>query len=347
MKKSYVAAAGAALFIALVATGPASSTEAARGALSAWWSSVAPALLPFMIVVPALTHADMCAIYERSLGRVMGPIFNLPGGYAVSTVVGWLSGSPAGAASAARIAASGSVSSTRMQLTRAALLSSGASPIFLISAVGAGMLNLPGAGIIMWRSQLAAAVIVGLILSRLKDDGSPASAVPGRDEARDPVTSAIMSVLSIAVYMTLFGVLARRLSDILPFEAAELPLLAIFEMSGACRAISAASFSANMRTALCGAVACFGGLSCYYQSMAYVRPRGGLPRLYMAGKLMQAAISFGLSWLQLALSPAAIEAFSGGVASVDFPAVATICACALFAALIISRARSADRQPPA
>lgn len=64
MKKWMLGAALAGLLLAF----PRDAAEAARGAMLQWYQTVAPALFPFMALLPLLTCAESLQLYGALLG---------------------------------------------------------------------------------------------------------------------------------------------------------------------------------------------------------------------------------------------------------------------------------------
>ena len=126
--------------------------NAAREAMLAWYTSVAPALFPFMALMPMLTSPAAARGYERLLGRLMQFLFNLPGAAAPAVVVGMIAGSPAGAVAAVRTCAAAGL--TRADAERLTMCCCGLSPAFLITGVGAAMLGNPADGTLLLRAQI-------------------------------------------------------------------------------------------------------------------------------------------------------------------------------------------------
>ncbi|NLG24710.1 MAG: hypothetical protein GX558_05095 [Clostridiales bacterium] len=329
----------AVAFTLLVALDPASALAAGHRALSSWAQTVAPALLPFMVVLPALTGPEMRRALGRPLGRLMRPLFGCPGEAAAAAAIGWLAGSPAGAAAMAHMADG----MTRAELTRGALLASGASPMFLLSAVGAGMLGAPVAGWLLVRAQLGAVLIAGLALRRapLAGDMPAGPAEPEGDAEVRPVRAAVLNVLFIGGYMAFFAVLARQ-AALLMGGRMEAPLLMVMELAGGCEAAAALPIGLNDRLVLTGAIAAFGGASVFMQCMAYLRRLGVSPAGYLAGKLMQALVAAALVRVQLQVltaMPAAMPAATVGRRG-DPAAIAALIAAGL---LLLAMAAAALR----
>ena len=125
---------GALFFVAALAIWPGAALEAARGAMEAWATSVAPALFPFVAAIPALTCPEARMAYEKWLGKAMRALFRVPASASGAIVIGFLAGSPAGATALKQTMAGETY--TRAEAIRAAALVSGCSPMFLVGGVG-------------------------------------------------------------------------------------------------------------------------------------------------------------------------------------------------------------------
>lgn len=294
---------GALSVFLLILLDPSAAREAAWEALAAWGRSVAPALLPMLMALPALTSGEALALYERLLGRAMRPLFGCEGSMAAAAIVGWIGGSPAGAIALAGVCAQRDISLAAC--LRCALLASGASPVYLLCAVAAGMLAAPQYGWVLVRAQFAAVIFSGLLCKHAIRDRGRLAARPAQSERG--ASGAVLQVASIAAYMAFFGVLARQLSLLLG-PLLEVPLLAVLELAGGCQALADSALPIRWQLPLISAVACFGGLSACAQCMAHLRPLGLRTRNYLLGKALQALLAFGFCRLQLAW-PGAAPAF--------------------------------------
>src|SRR5699024_1478082 len=114
---------GALFFVAALAIWPGVALEAARGAMEAWATSVAPALFPFVAAIPALTCPEARMAYEKWLGKAMRALFHVPASASGAIVIGFLAGSPAGATALKQTMAGETY--TRAEALRAAALVSG------------------------------------------------------------------------------------------------------------------------------------------------------------------------------------------------------------------------------
>ena len=318
-------------FVALICLDPAGAAAAAREALARWSTQVAPALLPFLIAIPALTCEEGLAFFGRAAGGFMR-FMRCPARFASAWLTGLLSGSPAGAAALAACAGS----CGNGELLRGALLCSGASPAFLLSAIGAGMLSDPQAGWTLIGAQLLATFTTGLLMRPLPDTAPCAPNGAGGRPDPPAIQGAAQSLLMIGCYMTLFAVLTDQLTRLLG-PAFRTPLAMLLELSGGCRAALALPLPAPQRLAVTAAVACMGGASVCAQSLSFLTPLGVRPAPYVFWKLAQC----GFCALYALLLTACLPEMSLRAASPDImPAILCAALLALAAATAFRRAGS-------
>ena len=287
---------------------PAAAIEGAREAMAQWYYAVAPALFPFMLLLPMIQCAEALSFYERALGGAMKRLFNLPGPAASVVMVGMLAGSPAGCA-AARRAADGHMDAG--QLTRLAAAVGGVSPAFLVSGVGASMLGSARLGWVLLRTQLVVQVVM-LFMLRPLDGGTRIPA--GTDvntENDNPMSGALVAILSVAGYMAFFGALTRVARSVVG-EAAGSAMLCVMEVSSGARAVSAMDLDMPVKLIALSALTGFGGLCVGMQNYSFLKKMGVKLWVFLAARLeaglLSAAITFlQLSWLPIPVQPIEIN----------------------------------------
>ncbi len=280
---------------------PVEAAEAARAAAELWANAFVPAMLPFFLVLPALTTPEACRVYELVLGRATEALFGCPGQAAGAVLVAQVAGSPAGAIALSRTAQA----MTRGQLSRASILCSSLSPGFLVGAVGTQMLGSPAAGYILLRTQLMTTLCAGLLLKRAwagdRTSGAGPDA-PARPRAQ-PVRAAVVDMLTVAGYMVGFAVTARLISLALP-RAGGLFIVPL-EVTGGCAQLARSIANRDARLIAVSAACGLSGLSVMAQNAARL-PLVPKARLAL-GKLMHAALSALFTYLQLLLPRAAVS----------------------------------------
>lgn len=275
----------AVIFLSLCLIYPQDSLSAAREAFALWQQTVAPSLLPFFALIPALTGPEAAAVFARLL-RIPCRLLGIPADFAAAVGVALCAGSPAGTRALMRIAARAPHSAGG--LFRAAMLCAGVSPGFLISGVGAGMLHEPSAGAVLLLSQLLALLCTCPLLHIAALPDIPLQPPPAGDAAEPPILFAAQGVLSILVWMTLFAVGTRLLSLLLPAAAPVLPFFA--EFSAGCARAAALPLPPDTRLPLLAAVIGFGGICAACQNLSVLRPLHLPAGMYIAGKCIHAAL---------------------------------------------------------
>ncbi len=283
------------VFAAMLLISPAEALSAARQAIAVWAGSFVPALLPFFIVTPALSSDEAAQLYAKVFGRAFEFLFGCPARLSGAALIGMMAGSPAGSIAAARLRGS----ATDAELTRGALLASGVSPGFLISAVGVAMLGDAHLGVILLRAQLGALLLGGLILRRAFSGGAPSIPRQVSETPRgDIFLGASLAMLSVCAHMVAFAAAAHVVAQVLP-SGYETGVLAMMEVSGGCAAVSSLMLSRAVRLILIAMCCGFGGLAIMTQNLR--RLSGVKWHWYLSGKLLHGALSAALCWAQMGL----------------------------------------------
>lgn len=281
---------GGLALMALLLSRPQAAARGALQAMAHWYAAVAPALFPFLALMPLLTCGEAVAAYERLLGPAMKALFGLPGGAAPAVVAGMLGGMPAGALAARRVAARSGMD--RGQLYRLAAAFSGFSPAFLVGGVGAGMLGSAAMGWKLLEAQVMSQILLALLLRRAwRGETGPVPPAPDAEEAQ-PVRAAVGAVLGVCGYMTLFGVLTAVAATFVGEAAAERLLCLMDVPSGALR-IAGAALSDGEKLMALAALCGFGGMCVAAQGMAALKGCGLSATEYVSVRVLAAAVNAG------------------------------------------------------
>ena len=272
--------------MALLLWEPQAAAEAARNALALWYRQVAPALFPFMALMPLLTCPEGLQFYERCFGGLMG-LIGLPGASASALAVGLLAGSPAGCAAARRV----SSGMNRSQLTRLAAACGGLSPGFLISGVGAGLLGDAQLGLVLLRSHIAAALLVLAL-----PGGRDAEPVPPPED--DAAGSAVSSILGVAGYMALFAALAGAIRPLAGAVAGDV-LLSVMDVTSGAALIAALPLPMIQKMLLLSALTAFGGACVCAQNLRALAGAGLNSAHFLLRRALTAALAAFLTAAQL------------------------------------------------
>lgn len=251
----------------------------AREAMALWASSVAPSLFPFLALLPALTDEAALVIYEKLFGKCMKKLFRISGACAAPCLIGMIAGSPAGSVATLRAYRSGAVSRRDARVLTA--LSTGAGPVFIISSVGGGMMNDVSKGVKLFLCAWISSLITAFLVSRVCTEGETAFSGGGKNaDAPGAIREAVLGVLTVAGYMTVFRVFAGGLPE---------TVYAFFEISGGC----AAAASKNDFVLAC-AVTGFGGVCLIMQNYASLKETGVCFKELFAAKAVTCALCAAL-----------------------------------------------------
>ena len=279
----------AIFFTGLLLIWPGQALISAQSAMRTWAFCVAPALFPFLTLLPMLTCSLARRAYERFLGKWMRPLFGLPGAAAASVVTGMIAGSPAGAL-AARNASGGM---RKCEFTRMALMGSGVGPVYLVSGVGVALFGSVELGVWLAGAQWVSQILTGVILRRAFREEQELLPEPELPEMATPIRAAIGNVLQVCGYMVCFSVAAGLLSRIVGEQIGNALLYFLDLPSG-----MAAAARAKAGVVTTGLIAGFGGMCIATQNMAVLRPMGIRWREYFAARGFCAAMTAGTLFLR-------------------------------------------------
>lgn len=299
---------GAALVLAGILIRPEASVAGAQRAMRLWCESVAPALFPFLALLPTLTGPEACAAYDAAFSRIMGPLFALPGAAAPALFIGMISGSPGGAIAVRRVA--GETGMRSMDARRLALALSGLSPAYLILGVGQGLYGSAALGLRLALIQACAQLIL-LAALRFAPHGGEERIPPlaGEARAQNPVRAAVEGVLAISGYMVLFSAAACAFASFAG-EWAGMALLLAADLPSGLAAL--AKWQGPGRLLIQGAAIGFGGLCIAAQNLDAMRDLGVRAREYFAVRGAAAALIACVSGLLLRSVDSGAEGFVNG-----------------------------------
>ena len=271
-KKPYILAAGAALTacVLMIVFSDIAVMSAKKG-ITLWTSSVLPAMLPFFICVNFMTGIGLMSM--------------LPAGvfpFAMSA----LSGYPMGAKVVGDMCRSGIIDTYEARRLMSYCSTSG--PVFMVGAVGVGMLGSQQAGHIIAVAHYAGAIINGIVYSR----GRGGSGYRGcrlherRIEECDLLETLTVSIFSafksLAVILAyiIFFMFIMELADasgILKYIDSDMMrsvLKGFVEMTVGCSSLTGSECRLQTCCALAASVISWGGLSVQGQSMSMLSGTG-------------------------------------------------------------------------
>ncbi len=294
---------GASLFALGLLVFPARALFAAQSAIANWGLSVAPALFPFMVVLPFLTSREACQVYDKIFGRFSRFVFALPGTTASAIVTGLCAGSPAGAMAVVRVARREGLSPG--EAARMAGIACGVGPIYVVSGIGVALWGSTAEGWRLATSQLAALLLTGLLFRGAWRSSARLSPIADDTEFDErPISRAVLSILKVAGYMIMFAVGIALLDGVFGewFDHTslllDLPTGALF------------AASTGLPLVWVSLAVGFGGLCIAAQNMGVLKSAGVTWPMFLAQKMTSAALTAGVYCAQRMLVRETIFAYA-------------------------------------
>lgn len=313
--KGWLLASISALLMAGFALQPVVALQGAREGLGLFLSVVLPSLLPFMVCANLFIESGAAQATGRVLSRLMRPVFACPGEAAFALTAGLLAGYPTGARLAFDLREKEIISWEDAQHT--GILASACGPVFMLGAVGAGLLGNPAAGWLIALSHYAAVLVTGLMFSvggnRTIEEPKPmqaAASVPAMEAFGTAIKKAIDTLWAVGGYIILFSVIASLLKHynvLTPVAALASPLLRLLglepslaqplaigaiEMTNGCSLAAGAPATLANRCAVIAMLVSFGGFCIQAQSMLFLSGVKLSALKFMLAKTVQAAAAF-------------------------------------------------------
>lgn len=335
LKRSKILAVilSAAACLAMIAF-PHVSLEAARKGMKLWALTVVPALLPFFICAGFMMRMGVPGRIARYFEKPVRTFFCVPGCAAFAFLMSVVSGYPMGAKITADLREQRLVS--KREAERMLSFCSTSGPLFMLGAVGAGMLGSVAAGWVIAISHYTAAIINGLLFRRHGKPGG-AAPLPLQSSAQsafkaeesgmavlltDSIFSAARTLLLIGGYILMFTLLTSFLDEVSFFVLLKNSALAglakgLLEFTVGCSAVSASELTLLAKCIICSAIISWGGLSTHFQVAGVLGKTDVSMGFYVRAKLahacLSAVISLGLGGLLMNLGGTSAQAGEAGL----------------------------------
>ncbi len=281
---------------------PARYAKSVLDGISLWALNVLPATFPFLFLTALLTGLHPYAIFSKKISPAAGKFFRISGVGGSAAILSALSGYPVGARIVADLYGKNTVA--RSETFRLACLCSTSGPVFLVGTVGCLMYGSAKAG---WIALCSHLIAVWLVCFLLRFTAKPVqAALPSpfqkTDTLYENLYNAVVSILCVGGFITLFYCLGQMLSDLGFFKGitallggsvyAEGICRGLLEMTTGCNSLSAA------RTPVSLALSCFlvtfGGVCVLCQQASYLSRANVKIFSFLGVKLLQASVAFGL-----------------------------------------------------
>ncbi|MBQ2695873.1 MAG: hypothetical protein IJF61_01070 [Clostridia bacterium] len=273
--------------------------NAARQALILCYNTVIPSLFPFFIISGLLTAGGFVTLLSKVFSPVMKPVFNMNGSGALPFLIGIISGYPMGAKITSELFSDGALS--RSEAQRLLPFSNNSGPLFIIGAVGTGMLQNIRLGIFLYAVHVVCAVLVGICFRWYKAEITGHKPQSPRQSSTQKTTSFSAVVATgtdtmllvcgfIVFFAALSACLTPLLDTLLPIPLAK-AVKALLEVTNGADLITKSGLSTRLMLAWLSAAIGFGGV-CVMLQVAGIAGAASLSmKSYVLGKILHSLFS--------------------------------------------------------
>ena len=293
---------------------PKAGVAVAKDAVLLCINSVVPALLPYLVCSGYLSASGFASRLGSRLSPIMRPLFNIPGSGAIALVLGTVSGYPIGAVCAADLYSSGEC--TKPQAERLLAFCNNSGPLFIMSVVGAGYLDSPHLGRLLYISHILSALLVGIIMRTYNPKGGFTQKALPRHPAADTknimqifgtvIDNSVFSILKICGFVVFFTVLAQSI----PKTSLSPYFHAILEITGGTKAIVASPLGFELKMSIISFFIALSGISVLFQVGSIASVHGLSLKPYVIGKLLQGIFSALFTRIMVSKLPQTVDVFA-------------------------------------
>ncbi len=288
--------------------------DGALQGLLLWFNKVLPSLLPFIILTNILSRLDVLDRINKYTTPITKSIFNLPGDSLFAFIVGFISGYPMGAKTAALLLENGRLNKCEAQ--KVLCFCNNCGPLFIIGVVSVGMLGHVELGYFILFIQVLSALTLGILLKAYTEPLDHHSryyfSVSKRNKDysfskifNESVQNSMDTIVYIGGYIIFFSVLTHIFKDIFPINLLlknnvisknQSPIIigvftSILEMSNGIYTMSIVPVSKALVATISFAIG-FGGLCTYFQT-SYILTHSNLSlNKYLYCKCLQGILCF-------------------------------------------------------
>lgn len=251
---------------------PSRFISAGLNGISAWAFCVLPTVLPFMILSQLLLSTGWVEKFCKPLSFPFKKMYKASSYSPYVFLVSIVSGYPIGSKMIADLYEQGKINLT--DVYRMSSFCSNSGPMFIVGAVGCGMLFSAKAGYIILMSHIISALINGFVYRniKIKEDIKKPDFInlkPKQSSFSDIIENSCKSILNVGTIIAFFFVLIEFISHVIFFLPPTIQsiLFGIVEITKGCQSISL-NFPLKMATILSTVVISFGGISTLLQSIS-------------------------------------------------------------------------------
>ena len=265
-----------------------------------------PSLFPFFVLSSMVISTGVIQRLSTRLEKPFQWLFGLPGSFGAALLLGAAGGYPVGAKTIATLYQQGQCS--KRDAEKALRFCNNAGPAFLISAVGASLLQDPHAGLNLYAVHVLSALIIGFIYRKntdhVKYNGITADHMRSTATISlflRAVTDAFSSFLNVSAFVLIFSVISTMLQQLPLIDSLHcLPgggilwygLLAGFlELTSGVACLTQGGLPSSILLPALSFLCGWGGCSVQFQTINLLHDAGLSCRQYLKSKLLQGILA--------------------------------------------------------
>ncbi len=266
--------------------------------ITAWAFNVLPSVLPFMFFTKVLSSLGTTERLSRVFGQATNKLFKTPPISAFVFLTSAVSGYPVGAKMTADLYASGKIS--KGEAFKMCSFCNTSGPMFIVGAVGVGMLGKPIYGYIILISHLIGAILNGILYRKLSvnDDINQEKTISeqNKQDLSGMIVDSCLSILSVGAIIAIFFVVITAISPIFSIFPAKLsPLFqGLIEITKGCKEIGS-TLNGVWAVVASTFIISFGGLSTILQSATMLNRLKMPIKLFCLQKVTHSILSTAVS----------------------------------------------------
>ena len=266
--------------------------------ITAWAFNVLPSVLPFMFFTKILSNSNLIEKFSIFFQRPFRVLYKTPAISSYVFLISIISGYPVGAKITADLYENGKI--TKEDAFKMTSFCSTSGPMFIIGAVGIGMLKNATFGYIILVSHILGAILNGIIYRsvKIKSDflEKNVQKIQKNSDLSDIILDCALSIISVGVIIVIFFVIITSLSPIFSFFPNNIACIleGIIEITKSCLDISK-SISGTLQVIACSFIISFGGISTILQSLTMLKKLNMPPQFFILQKITHAVFACAIS----------------------------------------------------
>lgn len=281
--------------------------------IKVWALVVCPSMLPFFFLTNLLTITNLLQPIINRMSKVSKILYKSQPISLFIRVMSLLCGYPVGAKLICDLVNNNVI--TKAQGEKYSTFCSTSGPLFVIGAVGVGMLGDKKLGIIIFVSHILSSYLASQLFRKMDDNGTIATLLPQKtcdNVLYEANYQAIISLFIVGGFIAIFYTLSHMIMDLnllfpfkflldkfLPNNLTDGILFGLIECTNGAKMLAA--YKSRLSISLICLIISLGGLSVWIQSITYLQKAKLKCRYFMLSKLLHGIISFILCYFVLGL----------------------------------------------